>query len=1111
MKLQRVPDVVQIRCSIMVAFAAAVVLAPSGYGFDLPSDEALRTDRITTSVNSGHCGSREDIPQKRAPRLLNGRGSGGSPRGILTGCDDGSVIDMLVVYTAAARVAAGGTAAIEARIDAAIADTNTAFSNSLIDTSVQLVHSQEVAYAETGNSETDGLRLLDPDDGFLDEVHTLRDQYAADVAVLWVDALDTGGRVLAAMDVIGEGGFHEMRQAEGTLTMAHELGHNLGCVHDRPNAFPFNYFPYSYGYHEPGGAFHTIMAVVPPNTPLIPHFSNPDVSFGGMPTGIPVGMFNESHVAATIQLTRHVVANYRNAPMAGLPTVLHVDAAASPGGDGATWGTALNDLQDALCLARRSGGDVEEIWVKAGTYRPDRGTGLRIMAFVLEEGLGLYGGFAGTETMREQRNPAANVTTLSGDIGTAGISSDNSVHVVFAKGVDGSAILDGFTVANGNADTQSHFFDDVGGGIRIVSASPTIGNCVIVVNAATGNGGGVHNEDASATFSGCTFLANAATNGAGMGNDSGSAPMLDNCHFTSNSASFVGGGMHNNGTSPIVTGCRFSGNSAVYGGGVENFDNAAQFDGCDFDSNNVATQAGGAVHNNLSDSTFTQCTFVGNDAMFGGGMRSLDSNTSVSSSMFSGNTAELGGAVLNDGASDVSFSSCDLVMNMADTGGALYGFECSMTISDCVFDSNAATGGGGGVTLGGSKGQHFENCDFIENSASFGGALYAFESEHLIVGGGLLTGNTADDGGGIYLFNANPDVRGVLFDANDAGALALNTGVGGAMYAVAGSAPIVSSCTFFDNLGGYGGGAIRNQDSDSTIMNCRFIGNQCNTSGGAVENLASDVTMAGCLFSGNASVSGWGGAISNMADSNPEMSNLTISGNTAAFAGGGIANDATAPALWNSIAWGNTAGSFGVESQQIHHFAGTTSVAYSTIEGWTGGLGGAGNNGSNPLFSDADGADDFFGTLDDDARPVSGSPANDSGDNTLVAIDVADIDGDADDAERLPRDLDGSERFADDALAVDTGIADPPTYLLIVDRGAFEFSDAVDACATCAGDVNGDGLRDGADVEGFVACVLSGPEIGGGCACADVDGNATATFGDVSMFVADLIAGALCD
>ena len=98
----------------------------------------------------------------------------GPAHGVLAGgsvaagedCDDGSVIDVLVVYTTLARSAAGGTAAIEAEIDLAIANTNTAYSNSLIGTQLNLVHVQEIPYEEDGGYVDHLYRLTDPADCF---------------------------------------------------------------------------------------------------------------------------------------------------------------------------------------------------------------------------------------------------------------------------------------------------------------------------------------------------------------------------------------------------------------------------------------------------------------------------------------------------------------------------------------------------------------------------------------------------------------------------------------------------------------------------------------------------------------------------------------------------------------------------------------------------------------------------------------------------------------------------------------------------------------------------------------------------------------------------------
>jgi hypothetical protein len=60
------------------------------------------------------------------------------------------------------------------------------------------------------------------------------------------------------------------------------------------------------------------------------------------------------------------------------------------------------------------------------------------------------------------------------------------------------------------------------------------------------------------------------------------------------------------------------------------------------------------------------------------------------------------------------------------------------------------------------------------------------------------------------------------------------------------------------------------------------------------------------------------------------------------------------------------------------------------------------------------------------------------------------------------------------------------------------------ACA-CAGDVNGDSLRDGRDVDAFVGCLLDG---GGACACADANADGSVAASDVPAFAAALVAGA---
>ncbi len=138
-------------------------------------------------------------------------------------------IDVAVVYTPAAREAAGGVAGIEAVIDLMIAETNQAYADSGVHHRVALVHRSEVEYVESveGN---DLDRLRNPSDGYMDAVHALRDDVGADLVHLIVSEVEGGkwcGRAYLP-GVFGVSG-----QDCGGRTFAHELGHNMGLRHDR--------------------------------------------------------------------------------------------------------------------------------------------------------------------------------------------------------------------------------------------------------------------------------------------------------------------------------------------------------------------------------------------------------------------------------------------------------------------------------------------------------------------------------------------------------------------------------------------------------------------------------------------------------------------------------------------------------------------------------------------------------------------------------------------------------------------------------------------------------------------------------------------------------------
>lgn len=236
-----------------------------------------------------------------------------------------------------------------------------------------------------------------------------------------------------------------------------------------------------------------------------------------------------------------------------------VKANATGAHDGSSWGNAFTDLQAALAVVHSG----EEIWVAAGTYKPTTGTD-RTKSFKLIAGSGLYGGFAGTETLREQRNAQAHATILSGDIGTVGNSSDNSNSVVVGAN---NAVLDGFVITGGSGGTS-------GGGLVSKSVSPIISNCTFTGNSSA-SGGGMYNYAGSPTVSNCIFSGNTGNGGGGIYNKSG-ALTVTNCTFSGNSTSSSGGGGIYNASTLLMFNCTITGNVAAgYGGGLCNVSGAS--------------------------------------------------------------------------------------------------------------------------------------------------------------------------------------------------------------------------------------------------------------------------------------------------------------------------------------------------------------------------------------------------------------------------------------------------------------------------------------------------------------------------------------------------------
>lgn len=170
------------------------------------------------------------------------------------------------------------------------------------------------------------------------------------------------------------------------------------------------------------------------------------------------------------------------------------------------------------------------------------------------------------------------------------------------------------------------------------------------------------------------------------------------------------------------------------------------------------------------------------------------------------------------------------------------------------------------------------------------------------------------------------------------------------------------------------------------------------------------------------------GQMYNEDSSSTVLTNVTFSGNSADWSGGGMYNGNSSLTLTNCILWGNTA-PYG--AQIFNDDPSHPAVTYSDVQG---GYGGTGNIDADPRFADADGRDGVAGTLDDNLRLQLTSPAIDAGDNSAVPPDAFDLDGDGDRMEKLPYDLGRYPRRVDIPNIPDTGVGPTP----IVDMGAHE-------------------------------------------------------------------------
>jgi hypothetical protein len=361
--------------------------------------------------------------------------------------------------------------------------------------------------------------------------------------------------------------------------------------------------------------------------------------------------------------------------------VVYVDANATGFGDGTSWANAFNYLQDGLAEAATNP-EATQVWVAAGTYKPDQGAGQmpgdRAASFHLINGVPIYGGFAGDEFHVGQRDLSANPTILSGDLngddgpGDFTSNGENSYHLVWAEGADETARLDGFVFTAGNANTG--FPNSRGPAVYSYSNNQaTFANCVFRKNHSADGGGAVYLAFCEPAFVNCDFVGNITDSryGGGLYADPTASPYMLNCTFTANQAPIGGGFASNYSSEPVLVNCLFNGNLATEGGGALHIRRNIMIRNCTFVGNSAPL--GGAIRASHGSPTVVNCVFWGNTAQNGSniwlGYENLSAPAmSISYSLVEGGPSSVsvsGGASLTWGAGNI-----DTVPGFANTNGA---------------------------------------------------------------------------------------------------------------------------------------------------------------------------------------------------------------------------------------------------------------------------------------------------------------------------------------------------------------------------------------------------------------------------------------------------------